>query len=358
MLSIILVLIVYLFLSFIIYYNERIVNKNYVFSIISFLFLFIFSGFRHYEILNDSLAYKEIFDNTLTYNFTDIFTGRIEPFYQLINKLIKSFISNDYSVLFIITSIIIQLSILKFIFKNSSKVWFSVYLFFSFRFYLFSLSAIRQGIALGLTLLAFNYLKKNEKKYFILIVLIASLFHYSALIFYLVLIFRNSKFEKNKVIIMSILTLIIFSLIGPILSVYSEYSTYGSDYLDVGTKDNFSDSFGAILIFLMTLTSLLFSLYFKKKYLRVYDLELWLLFFGTMISFVTIKFPILMRFTYYFSIFSIILIPNVISYLKYSSQRRYLRHAWIIVTTAYILTILYLRPEWYNFYPYKFFWNE
>lgn len=358
MLSIILVMIVYLSISFSVYNNKRIVNKNYVFTIISFLFLFIFSGFRHYEILNDSYAYKVIFDNILPFNFSDIFTGRIEPLFQLINKLVKSYISNDYVVLFVITSAVIQLLVLNFIFKNSSKVWFSVYLFFSFRFYFFSVSAIRQGMALGLTLLAYNYLKKNKKKYFIFLVLIASLIHYSALLFYSILIFKDLKFEKIKVLFMSILTLIIFYFIGPLLSVYSEYSSYGLHYLDNGIRDDISDRIGAVLIFLVTLSSLLFSLYFKKKKLRIFDLELWLLYFGTLITFVAIKFPILMRFTYYFSIFSIILIPNVISYLKYSSQRRYLIHFWIITTTVYILTILYLRPEWYNFYPYKFFWNE
>jgi hypothetical protein len=335
-------------------HNLSIQNKNILFAIIAFIFYFIFAGFRHIDILNDTRAYISHFINKEW-----MVNGRFEPAYQYLNKYIYLYISSHPLSLLIITSFIIQLLNVRFMYKHSHILWLSIFLFVTLRYYFFSVSGIRQGLAVCLCFFAYTNLIKNKNWIFIIMVLFATTFHYSAWIFFVLLVFKHIKFATRNVIIYGLVGVVLFLGFSIFSSWFFSWLEYGSDYFWQAENKDFS-SLGTILLTLVQLLVLYFAIktqYLQKtNYSKSAQMELWCVFLGILIGIIAIKFGILGRFSYYFAVFSVILIPNIISVLK-SYQKVISIVFWVLLSLIHIMTILYLRPEWYNFYPYKFYWQ-
>ena len=316
---------------------------------------------RHEDIANDSLAYKILFEEI---NINKSFLnqeGRLEPGYQVFSKFIKIFVSNSYVALFSISSFVIQLLCVRFIYKYSKNIWLSIFLFLSLRYFFFTVSAVRQGIALGVCLLAFDFLIKDKLKKFYLLILLAFTFHYSALIFAVLPFFRNFQFTRKKLFVALLIGVGMFLVLTSIMAYIVPLISYGNDYLKDGPADDLSNRIGSIIIAIVSIIPLVLSFIFNYHRLAKDNvskrLELWCILIGFIICLLAIKWAILMRFSYYFVIFSIIIIPNIISTIRSSNIKIGVIISCVLLAMCYILTILYFRPEWYNFYPYKFFWQ-
>ncbi len=361
MVQILLALLLIPVFSFFIKFNNEDKDANLRLSIFFFCLFFLISGLRHVEIANDSFAYASSFKDLVIINSFWSLEGRFEEGFQYLSKFIKIFISDDITIYFILTSLIIQGFFARFIYKNSKIIWLSFFLFVTFRFYFFSVSAMRQGIALVICLYAYEFLKKEKYKYYIFFTLIAISFHYSAFIFLLFPILGKIKPSLRNILLTGVIVIIIFSLLGFIIDLFESISTYGKDYIDQGLSNEYSNRLGAVFIALFSF--LMFLFVYKSKYLktnkdnRIIRYELWGVYVSFLIGILAIQFGILIRFYYYFGVFSIIMIPNVISYYKGREKIKLAILFWSIISLAFIMIILYNKPEWYNFYPYKFFWE-
>lgn len=342
--------------------NRNLNRKNKKFAIFIFIFFFIFAGFRSIYIGNDSESYSMEYENLNIYNPFWYTEGRLEPGYQYLCKLIKIYISKEESVLFIITSFFLQFFFVRFMYLNSKKLWLSIFLFVTFQYYFFFVSAIRQGIAQVICLLAYDYLRKDKLKYFFGYVLLAFTFHYSALVFVILPFLKNIKFTLKKVFLIGLITIVVFVLLNPFLQFILPSISYGTDYLEQteGVSDDFS-RLGAVFMALMSFVIVLFAIIFDYHKLANKSLsvkyELWCAILCLIIGVLAIKFGILIRFTYYFGLISVIMIPNIISTISNKKIRNLMTSSWLIITFINIFVILYFRPEWFNFYPYKFFWE-
>ena len=337
-------------------------TRNYNYAFFVFILLFVISGFRNIEIGNDSLAYNSEFnDLEILGSFWKI-EGRLEPGYQYLCKFIKIYLSDKVNVLFIITSLFIQFFFVRFMYLNSKKLWLSVFLFISFQYYFFFVSAIRQAIAQVICLIAYEYLKKDKLKYFFGYILLAFTFHYSSLIFAILPLFRKLKFTFKKVLVSIVIASFLFVVLTPVLQYIVPSISYGTDYLDGGVSDDLSTRLASILLALMSFLIVLFA--FKFNYHKNAEtnvcvrFELWCSLISLFIGVLAIKFGILIRFTYYFGLFSIVMIPNIISTIQNSKMKNIMTKGWFIITFVNICVILYNRPEWFNFYPYKFYWEK
>ena len=360
MIEIFLVIIFIPILSFLFNPYKRELNRKEIF--IFFLLLFGISGLRHVEIANDSIAYASSFMDAKYLNSFWELEGRFEFGFQYLVKFIKFFISDEIYIYFIITSFLIQFSLARFIYKNSKIIWLSIFFLITLRFYFFSVSAIRQGLALVACLLAYEFLKKEKMKYFYLTVMLAFSFHYSSLAFLILPLFTKIKPSGKKIIIFGIISLILFSVMGSFMTVFTSLSDYGKDYFEQGLANDFTARLGAIFISLLSLAMLIFiyrSNYFKKNQNnKLFRVQFWSVYLALIINFMAIKFSILIRFYYYFGIFSIVLLPNVISFIDNKMIRNIIIKFWFLISLIFIMIILYNKPEWYNFYPYKFFWEK
>ncbi len=156
-----------------------------------FVVLLIFSVFR-YDVGWDYLPYW----NEITSVNSNLLESRYEPLSRIIMYIgyrlgFIPFVFIFYSV---VTLYLIYYSINKF--SNNSKLSWLIY--YSFPLFFFaSLSTIRQSLALALILFSWRFLSSKKYFYFCLIIALAMLFHYSALIGILLLPIVYFRIEKS-----------------------------------------------------------------------------------------------------------------------------------------------------------------
>ena len=171
--------------------------------------------------------------------------------YKILNYIIYRFVGPDYN---IAQAIVSYISFLLFAYainryKDYCSVPTMVLVIFS-HYYLLIMGAglVRMFIAIPIVLIAISYLYERKLKTYLLLILIASLFHISALFMLVMVVFalKTDWFYKNWLlyaIMLCIMTpvsfLIIARFIVPLLSAakYSGYGVLGSFSITIGSFD-------------------------------------------------------------------------------------------------------------------------
>lgn len=281
---------------------------NYCFVIIALLSLIIVSGCR-YESGTDFWSYQATFKDMIQRD-VDISENKDITFYAMAKFLAT--ISNEPQFIFLVIAIIINVLIIKSLLENAEKFELSVYLYITtFAFYS-TFNGLRQWIASAIIFSGFKYLKSNQWRQFYIITVLASLFHASALIMIPVYHITRGKFKSFKNIVMVFIFLAItlfyngfldgfFEVIGD--TQYSEYTTIISA----------SGEGVSILRFLVYLVPIIVSFLFYKNISNKEDLDyiLNISLIGMLIMMVSLRHWIFARFSIYFDLYYILLIPKL-----------------------------------------------
>lgn len=156
-------------------------KKDLIFLLIVFVILATTSALRYSTGYDYSYTYAPGFEEVLNNPDISLFGHHYEPGYMLLEKMV-AFFSSNYQMIFVVTSVlIIGLFCINYA-KYSSNVYLSVILFVLLSEYYCSMNFIRQTIAGVIALFAIPFLKKKKFLPYLLIVLVASTFHKSALI--------------------------------------------------------------------------------------------------------------------------------------------------------------------------------
>ncbi|MFJ1262522.1 EpsG family protein [Capnocytophaga canis] len=176
------------------------VSKIYRSRVVLYIFVMLlicFSGFRY----NAGIDYFEY--ERLVYS--DDLLLRIEPFSSYFLLLSRKY--NAAWIFFFFTSLIYVLSIFLGLIRFKVFGAISTFLFTTFTIsFLTSFGFVRQFVASGLVFLALSFLYYRKSIHYIILVIIASLFHVSAIV-YLPIVFIN-KFVRKKVNFFTFLLLI------------------------------------------------------------------------------------------------------------------------------------------------------
>lgn len=339
-------LIVYITSFFSRYFSSQ--QKNSLISkiliYISFISLFAVSALR-YNVGSDYQAYEDLFSRIESY---DLNNSAYEFGYVLLNKMIYLISDNNQSI-FIITSFVILFFIVITIFRYSNKLEVSMFLFITLYFYYSSFNIVRQYISIAIMFYATRYIFDRNFKIYVLCVIIALFFHTTA-IFALPLYFLSDKKLNNKMLIISIIvTCIVLVLINPIFNIitvlFPKYAYYEGGVLFT------SGSYRSIIV----IGSIFFSTYlYRNKIIRKDEkntLYINAMFIGLIVSILGIKSVLFIRIMSYFSIYSILLIPNFInSFEKKLKPLVYL----LIINISYIYCYLLLSKNDGGVLPYIF----
>ncbi|QBO59676.1 EpsG family protein [Chryseobacterium salivictor] len=153
-------------------------KEKLMFTILALIPITVISGFRNEKIGPDTENYKSMFQDIADGNYDD----RIEPGYIYFNKLLQ-FFTSDSQWLFIIVAVFLSVSIGTFVYKNARDPFLAILFFVTLGLFQFSLSGIRQTIAVAITLLSMELIKKRKLFWFLGLIFLASMFHKSALFF-------------------------------------------------------------------------------------------------------------------------------------------------------------------------------
>lgn len=290
-------------------------------------------------------------------NFYKVLSGVREHMgfsYQMINVIVAK-VSSDYHWVFLITAIIFLFFSYKSIYKVSPSYAISVLLLVITFNFLHFLNTERQFIAISITLYALTYLMKENKKLFILFTLIAASFHFSALVFLIVLIFDKFSFDGKKVIFLliglSVFRPVIGSIIGKIAS-YTPYVYYFTSKYNSAEWTKTQPMY--ILMNLLVLFTFIIANKDKCKD-RNYSILIGVQLMATILSILMGEVPLLDRIMTYFSFVQIISIP----YILLPKNKKIINIILISIVIFMYFGYFYfgLQFNWSGVNPYRTFIN-
>ncbi len=171
---------IFLLLSFFVFFEKILGNDRLLFFGFIGLMLIAVAGLRTAGCDKDYLGYIKIFRGLKEYR-----DYRIEPTFRLFRYIINNFLYGKTIYLFCLYALI-GVSVKFYAIKQTTDLIFLSVIFYFSNFYLLQdMTQIRAGVAAGLLLLSIKPLYDRNLISFILIVIIASLFHYSAIIFFM-----------------------------------------------------------------------------------------------------------------------------------------------------------------------------
>lgn len=289
----------------------KIKNKSLLITIIIGIQLFILSAFRDGSVGADTYTYIDRFYIIIFHGWESLYNLReiidFEIGFIVYNKIVGSIVPND-RLLLIVTSAIIIFSVAKYIYKDSKIAWLSFFIFITFGFWGMTLNTLRQSIAIAILLPSIKYIINKQFVKFCLIVLIATLFHISAISFLIMYPLSKIKISKFYVGLIFAGGIFIYLYAKNIISILLDLFDYHQHY------DRIGEGTGAGMLILL-ITILFVALLYRKSGLNKinnYDLYIHFLVVAIFLNILALEFNLAGRAMQYFSIYTIILIPNII----------------------------------------------
>lgn len=293
-------------------------------------------------------AFKHVIANDMTFVFFRYIEESI-IFYP-VAKIISLFTTNVI-IYYAILEIPILFAITKLIYKYSERPWLSFILFFTLQYYAFCFIALKHAVALGFLVFALDALLEKKYKRFFIFTIIATLFHATAIVFFLAYFVHKLKINRWKIISIFLLTMIIIVLRDTIFNII--FSIFNSGRYSV--YENRRETIN-LLVFGINLIMFVFAFILlnrNNEASRKDIILLNLLWVGTVISALTVVLAEFLRISMYFSISCVILIPNTLKYLKYKQR---ILCIFIILMILLIYCFGSNLPN-LNLIPYEFYWE-
>lgn len=294
-------------------------TKDHNWLVMAWIVLSLIEGLRAYSIGTDTKTYVKAFEDQNLNNF--------EFGFQLLNRAV-ALCSKNGTFFLLVTAFIINGLIIRAIDKLSRDDAVSLFLYMALYMYFNAFNALRQYIAVGLVLNAYIELRKSKPFRFLLLIILAILFHNSAIVGFMLapmyMFFRKYGKKRKaeltaldrlkrqeevtlipllKRILIPMLAVLVFSIgfnmaLRIVVAVYPKYSYYLNGAYGNGTA--------AIQQKVVYSAILLVYLVFSEE-------EEWLLMvsYAVALALLMSKMMVLSRFIWYFDIFTIFAVAEV-----------------------------------------------
>lgn len=306
---------------------------------ISFIVLFIFMGFRGYEVGTDVKQYQNDFDIYKTSGM--VFA--VEPLWYLLNRFVI-FLGGGFREVLLLSSFLVLLPVYFCSKRWSSFPFFSIFFYIGLYFFCNSFNAIRQAISISIGLLGILYYEKNENiknTRAISLLIVSFLFHYSSIV--LPLGFFFSKILKNNsryLLFFVLASFFIGSFLADFLLVLATRITnYNIGLLNIW--GNMAVALSLNLLFL-----------FISNIIKVKDQHFYI--FTTFIIFsnLLMRIPFGYRMVMGLGLIQILLLPNLIGNNRLDKSSRKLMVLLFVLYALFTFT-LYLSINFSNVIPYN-----
>lgn len=290
-------------------------------------------------------------------NFYKVLSGIYEHMgisYQMINILVAKW-TNNYHWVFLVTVLIFLSVTYRGIYKLSTSYGISVLLLVITFNYLHFLNTERQFIAISITLYALTWLMKDNKKIFVLFTLLAASFHYSALIFLIVLFFDRFKLDGKGIYILLVGLAITRPLIGAVIAKIVSYTPYVYYFTSKYNSAEWTKTQPMYLAMnLLVITTFIIGNR-KKTIDRKRSILIAVQFIATAFSILMGEVPLLDRIMIYFSFVQIVSIPYMLDLRENKLVNTILLATVICMYMGYFY--FGLQFNWSGVNPYKTFVN-
>lgn len=337
--------------------NSRENRKNYILFVS--IILILQSGLRNVAVGADTYTYYLQFERIKHLSWTQIYNTIFKYYYMNIGKdpgylvfqKIVQYIIPNYQLFLLLIAIFFFSALGNFIFKNTVRLMDALFafvlysaLFFSF----FSITGLRQTIATAATLLGYEFIKKRKLIPFLLLILLASTIHKSVLVFIIFYFIANVKNTKYYYIIAFLVLPVVWfyrNIFNDFLRIAGGYESF------VYYEGTGAYTFTFMLLFVASMAWWRLNSLIKRNNQTQHFFNAFILaLVFTPLVWVN---PSAMRMVQYFSIFMLLLVPQLMYSLRFDSIK------WkniVFILAIVLLILLYIRSQWGI--EYKFFWQE
>lgn len=356
-----LLLIFWLFL----YFMVRVVGKGYkkesvrwkkVYALITGSTLALIMALRDVTVGSDTAQYLYRYFNVPIKFTLNAFTGSETLFYSISTMLKELGIS--YQGYLALIALIVSSAFTFFYYRYSRNMFLSFYLHVTIGLFSVTMSAFRQTIAICIILFAFDAMLKNKFFKFVIIVLIASLFHTSAIFFLPIYFIKDIKITKRRGIFLFFTTITMLVLVAPIATFFE--FILPARYIIYGLHSELNP-----ISRLLIVTSLLIPaacLFFwsrveklEEKEFRLFSILIVLSCVNAFINIMALNSSMILRMSFYFTPFNMILIPNIIEGIRNKPIKLIALYAAVLLPL--IQFILSTPGGTLDIDNYKFFWQ-
>lgn len=271
------------------------------------------------------------------HHFLDILPGQVNMFFvpmmeyfpesgwEAWNMFVKCFIANDGRVFVVLTSLVIIFPVMYRFSRELPFLELATFLFMTFGTYKQAENGLRQACATAILVLGYRVLVEGKFLSYFLLVLLATSFHTSALIFLVLFPLRYLRVDGRIMKWLGGTALVLFVLYEPLIKIVC-WLFAGSRYIDIYTSWLMDEnSWGANPLRIVWIILPLLLAYLNKEILEEKEKGFRFIVNLSLINFVVslfaIKTWIFARFCFYFSTFEIFLICWEIQYLFQGRKR-------------------------------------
>lgn len=315
------------------------VDMNYLkrkkkFIIIVSSLLILFSGLRNiYWGPDDTYNYYILFEKLKDLDYAIIPIVQLEDtFYSIFCKFAGTLLGGSFRLYLFFVSFLFVGSIGILIYKYSPKVLLS-YLIFLSLFYSLSMVLIRQCIAISILTFSYKYLVSRKFFKFILIVLIATLFHKTAFVFFIAYPLTYFKFDWKMLLVYSVICILAIVYGNSLIHSIPQYLLDDRMTGYMGSDNTLSWA-GFIQLLLFACLTLVYKKQAIVKYPRI-EVLYHLLFIAIIFQTGTAIIAEFFRISLYFNVFLVILVPQVLASIHIQVDKK------LVVNTLSALLLLY-----------------
>ncbi len=233
--------------------------------------------------------------------------------------------------------------------KWSSIPWLSYYLLVSLGFYTRFFSMIRQALAISLVFIGVSYLMEEKKRIFIFYIILSSLVHQTAIICLLLLLFWDRNFKLYYILYIFIGSFLIWVFSNDIVAWLLKNTKYSEMRRVVGS----GHSMFVLYIFLFFI-SLVYLKQFKKSFEKQ-EILYFIIALSIPLQVAALQYSLIGRVVLYFTIFYILLIPNILYSLNNKSTK--VLGIYLLLVLSPVILYKLLIDNVGGVIPYYFFWN-
>ncbi|MBR6514809.1 MAG: EpsG family protein [Clostridia bacterium] len=316
-----------------------------------FLILTLMLVLRHMTIGRDLAGYYSLFNSYIRTSFANASKSGVEQGYILLNQFVGLF-TTEFQWVIVITGLLSILPIWYTYSKTIEDVPLTISLFLIMPTFVMVFSGLRQAISIALGFVAYEFVKKKKLVFFILVCILAMLFHKSAFMLFIMYPLFHAKITRKWLYAVVPAMLIIFLFNRPIFTFLNRVlaSMYEGEISNTGA-------------YMMLVLFVMFAIYSfavvdeSRMDAETIGLRNFLLLSVALQMFAPLH-ALAMRMNYYYLMFIPLLIPKIIKYRAPQWDK-------IVVISRYIMTLYFL---FYFFdhapsgnildtFPYKFFWE-
>jgi len=329
--------------------EERFTSKKKVYCRILGFSLFLIAALRSTSVGIDSLQYSRIYYRVQQLSLGDIIANFLEVGFYFLLKLL-TLISKDHQIAFAVIGAIYAYSISRFIYKHSREPLASFIMLISMIYFAFSLTGLRQTVAISILLFSIDYILQRRWKKFFLLVFCACLFHRSAIFFAPAYFLKKRQISVSRISLYLFIAPFVFVL-RPVFLNLIQLFLY-SDY-----RIDFEQSAGGWTTLFVYILILIVAAIFKTPLENSncdFPFFFSMMYYGMIIQMFVPLQPNIFRVSMYYNIASIVLIPEIIGVQK-EGLSRFIAYSvfFILMGIQYYIFTYYAAGA----NPYSFFWQ-